>query len=97
VALLTFALHQMFGFKLTMDGIDHNQVKTQRYRLFGRVLQVNGPHALDKLYPFIMKELQTALPNELKKSRASQPGRYPSSFLQSLWEMHLPVKESGSK
>jgi hypothetical protein len=87
----------MFGFKLTMDGFDHNQIKTQRHRLFGRVLQVNGPRALDKLYPYIVKELRMALPKELKKSRASQPGQYHHPFTPSVSGRNLHVKEPGSK
>ena len=57
----------MFGFKHTMNGFDHHEQKVARTRLFGRLLQVNGPLNLARLYPYLQQKLVTGLEAELQK------------------------------
>lgn len=61
----------MFGFKHTMNGIDHNSLdhRVIRTRLYARLLQVNGPVYLDGLFPFLKEKLHATLQVELMKGR----------------------------
>ena len=57
----------MFGFKHTMNKLQHNTSdhKVIRTRLYGRLLQVNGPGHLDALYPHLLVRLDSAWQQEL--------------------------------
>ena len=59
----------MFGFKHTMNNLDHNDHKVQRSRLYGRLLQVNGPVQLVQLYPNINARLESVLNIQLRAGR----------------------------
>jgi hypothetical protein len=61
----------MFGFKHTMNGIDHNSPANRvlRTRLYARLLQVNGPIYLDNLFPFLKEKLGKTLQVELNNGR----------------------------
>lgn len=54
----------MFGFKYNMNNLDHNEHKVARSRLYGRVLQVNGPSQLTAIYPFLQARLQNSFAAE---------------------------------
>ncbi|GIJ83281.1 hypothetical protein Asppvi_002100 [Aspergillus pseudoviridinutans] len=60
------AYADMFGFKHTMNKLDHHDHKVARSRLYGRLLQVNGPTNLAKLYPHLQKRLEQSLAQELE-------------------------------
>jgi len=62
---------QMFGFKHTMNGIDHNSPANRlvRTRLYSRLLQVNGPIYLENLFPFLKQKLDKTLQAELNKGK----------------------------
>ncbi|KAF7165201.1 hypothetical protein CNMCM5623_009467 [Aspergillus felis] len=60
------AYADMFGFKHTMNKLDHHDHKVARSRLYGRLLQVNGPTNLAKLYPHLQKRLEQSLAHELE-------------------------------
>lgn len=62
---------QMFGFKYTMDSFNHNEQNVARSRLFGRVLQVNGPSQLAALYPYLQSRLERLFSSELELGRIS--------------------------
>jgi hypothetical protein len=64
----------MFGFKHTMKNLDHNDHKVQRSRLYGRLLQVNGPIQLAQLYPNIESRLESVLLAQLKQGRQTSDG-----------------------
>ncbi|KAI0904222.1 cytochrome P450 [Ustulina deusta] len=53
----------MFGFKHTMDKLEHNTSdhKVIRTRLYSRVLQVMGPDHLNFLYPYLLARLDNNL------------------------------------
>ncbi|KAF2463764.1 cytochrome P450 [Lindgomyces ingoldianus] len=59
----------MFGFKHTMNKLEHNTVdrKLVRTRLYARLLQVNGPGYLDKLFPFLQAKLHAVLQDEVER------------------------------
>lgn len=57
----------MFGFKHTMGGLEHNDHKVQRSRLYGRLLEVNGPKQIAALYPYLQVTMENDLQNELRK------------------------------
>ncbi|KAF2789698.1 cytochrome P450 [Melanomma pulvis-pyrius CBS 109.77] len=61
----------MFGFKHTMNGIDHNSLdhRVIRTRLYARLLHLNGPVYLDGLFPFLKEKLNATLQVELRKGR----------------------------
>jgi hypothetical protein len=52
-----------------MNNLDHNDHKVQRSRLYGRLLQVNGPMQLAQLYPNIEARLEKVLLEQLKQGR----------------------------
>lgn len=54
----------MFGFKHTLNKFDHNEVNFIKSRLFGRVLNVNGPNQIVRLYPVLQKRLLSFLDGE---------------------------------
>lgn len=62
----------MFGFKHTMNKLEHNTSdhKVIRTRLYGRLLQVNGPIHLNTLYPVLLTRLDRSLNRELHNGRA---------------------------
>lgn len=64
----------MFGFKHNLNNLDHNESKLIRSRLYGRVLQVNGPSQLYGLYPALQKVLKRSLGEELGKGRTVGSG-----------------------
>ncbi|GLA93291.1 hypothetical protein AtubIFM61612_010485 [Aspergillus tubingensis] len=51
----------LFGFKHTLNGADHNEVNTRKSRLLSRVLQVRGPTQFEELYPYLLHHLKTIL------------------------------------
>ncbi|RAK89103.1 cytochrome P450 [Aspergillus costaricaensis CBS 115574] len=51
----------LFGFKHTLNGADHNEVNTRKSRLLSRVLQVRGPNQFEELYPYLLHHLKTIL------------------------------------
>ncbi|KAI0410415.1 putative cytochrome P450 [Xylaria grammica] len=66
----------MFGFKHTMDKLEHNTSdhKVIRTRLYSRVLQVMGPDHLNSLYPHLLVRLNTDLDKLLRHGASSQDG-----------------------
>jgi len=64
----------MFGFKHTMNKLQHNTSdhKVVRTRLYGRLLQVNGPGHLNALYPHLVARLDSSLSRELAEARVLQ-------------------------
>ncbi|KAH8696089.1 cytochrome P450 [Talaromyces proteolyticus] len=64
----------MFGFKLTMNGITHNEVNVLRTRLYSRLLQNRGPSNLAALYPYLQKRLETVLDQQLQKGIVKSDG-----------------------
>ncbi|KAI9924226.1 hypothetical protein MW887_007176 [Aspergillus wentii] len=56
----------MFGFKHTMNNLDHHDHKVARTRLYGRLLQVNGPGNLTGLYPYLQRRVEGTLDGLLK-------------------------------
>jgi len=66
----------MFGFKHTMNGIDHNSPANRlvRTRLYSRLLQVNGPIYLENLFPFLKQKLDKTLQAELNKGKKVEGG-----------------------
>ncbi|EED20038.1 cytochrome P450, putative [Talaromyces stipitatus ATCC 10500] len=56
----------MFGFKHTMNKFNHTEVNIIKSRLFGRVLNVNGPNQVARLYPVLQKRLSSFLKDELE-------------------------------
>ncbi|OAQ76401.1 cytochrome P450 [Purpureocillium lilacinum] len=66
----------MFGFKHTMNKLQHNTSdhKVVRTRLYGRLLQVNGPGHLNALYPHLVARLDSSLSRELAEARVLQDG-----------------------
>lgn len=61
----------MFGFKYNMNNLDHNEHKVVRSRLYGRVLQVNGPSQLAAIYPFLQARLEKSFAAESASGRRS--------------------------
>ncbi|KAI0410100.1 cytochrome P450 [Xylaria palmicola] len=66
----------MFGFKHTMDKLEHNTSdhKVIRTRLYSRVLQVMGPDHLNSLYPHLVIRLKTDLDKLMRHESSSQDG-----------------------
>lgn len=62
----------MFGFKHTMDGLDHNDHKVHRSRLYGRLLEINGPKQIAVLYPYIQSTMEKHLQTEVQKGILSK-------------------------
>ncbi len=52
-----------------MSGLDHHDHKVARSRLYGRLLQVNGPAHLRQLYPLLRADLDKQLEMQLKSSK----------------------------
>lgn len=73
IYVLTY--EQMFGFKYNMNNLDHNEQKVARSRLYGRVLQVNGPSQLAAIYPFLQARLEKSFAAE------STTGRRPDGMV----------------
>lgn len=63
----------MFGFKHTLNNFNHNELNSQKSRLFSRLIQVNGVQNLPKLFPHVEKRVAESL-NELL-SRAKPTAR----------------------
>lgn len=64
----------MFGFKHSLNGLNHNDLKILRSRLFGRVLQVQGRKSLPQIYPYVQKKLISSLSEELRAGQAVGSG-----------------------
>ncbi|KAI0481374.1 putative cytochrome P450 [Xylariaceae sp. FL0804] len=66
----------MFGFKHTMNNFEHNtnDHRLIRTRLYGRLLQVNGPIHLNRLYPLLDHWLGEGLRQELQSERKLRAG-----------------------
>ncbi|KAK5997455.1 Cytochrome P450 monooxygenase penP-like protein [Cladobotryum mycophilum] len=66
----------MFGFKHTMNNLEHNTSdhKVIRTRLYGRLLQVNGPGHLTALYPQLVALLDSSLSRELANAPVLKEG-----------------------
>jgi hypothetical protein len=56
----------MFGFKHTLNNLDHNEINTRKSRLFSRVLQVRVPAQFRELYPCLYRHLRAFLDMELQ-------------------------------
>ncbi|EHA25427.1 hypothetical protein ASPNIDRAFT_42216 [Aspergillus niger ATCC 1015] len=61
----------LFGFKHTLNGVDHNEINTRKSRLLSRVLQVRGPTEFEKLYPYLLRNLKAILDAELSSASDS--------------------------
>ncbi|GLA02508.1 hypothetical protein AnigIFM60653_001981 [Aspergillus niger] len=61
----------LFGFKHTLNGVDHNEINTRKSRLLSRVLQVRGPTQFEELYPYLLRNLKTILDAELSSGITS--------------------------
>ena len=48
-----------------MNNLDHHDHKVARSRLYGRLLQVNGPGQLSTLYPFLISRLESSFEVEI--------------------------------
>lgn len=64
----------MFGFKHTMNGIDHHEVNALRSRLYGRLIQVQGQANLPRIYPYLHKRLCRSLDERLHIGRLTGDG-----------------------
>ncbi|KAL4919864.1 cytochrome P450 [Aspergillus aurantiobrunneus] len=64
----------MFGFRFTINGLDHNEVNSRRSRLYSRVLLVQGPAQLPSLYMYLCRNLRAALDVELQGGVPVSPG-----------------------
>ncbi|KAJ3571855.1 hypothetical protein NPX13_g5235 [Xylaria arbuscula] len=66
----------MFGFKHTMDKLEHNTSdhKVIRTRLYSRVLQVMGPDHLNSLYPNLVDHLKNDLNRVLRHGASPKDG-----------------------
>ncbi|TGJ78201.1 hypothetical protein E0Z10_g10558 [Xylaria hypoxylon] len=64
----------MFGFKHTMDKLEHNTSdhKVIRTRLYSRVLQVMGPDHLNALYPYLLTRLKSNLDEQFRRGFISK-------------------------
>ncbi|GKZ27439.1 hypothetical protein AbraCBS73388_004657 [Aspergillus brasiliensis] len=54
----------MFGFKHTLNGQDHNEINTKKSRLLSRVLHIRGPTQFEELYPYLHRYLKTMMDAE---------------------------------
>jgi hypothetical protein len=71
----------MFGFKHILNKFDHNEVNIIRSRLFGKVLNVNGPNRIVRLHPVLQKRLQSFRDGELEVLATPDSRRFsPLSF-----------------
>lgn len=61
-----------------MNNLDHNEHKVARSRLYGRVLQVNGPSQLAAIYPFLQARLEKSFAAETSSGRGSD-GKMPAT------------------
>jgi hypothetical protein len=64
----------MFGFKHTMNGLDHNARMVARSRLYGRLLQVSGPRNLAALFPYLRRRLDATLKKQLQLAKPATDG-----------------------
>ncbi|KAF2963192.1 hypothetical protein GQX73_g10386 [Xylaria multiplex] len=66
----------MFGFKHTMDKLEHDTSdhKVIRTRLYSRVLQVMGPDHLKALYPYLLTRLGGKLDELFSHGKTSKDG-----------------------
>ncbi|RDH30319.1 cytochrome P450 [Aspergillus welwitschiae] len=58
----------LFGFKHTLNGVDHNEINTRKSRLLSRVLQVRGPTQFEGLYPYLLRNLKAVLDADLSSA-----------------------------
>ncbi|MCJ1330549.1 hypothetical protein MMC10_007234 [Thelotrema lepadinum] len=65
----------MFGFKHTMNNLDHNEQRISRSRLYGRVLNVNGPKQLTSLFTDLQQVGIDAFNVELQKGKQVGPSK----------------------
>ncbi|KAL4816098.1 cytochrome P450 [Aspergillus spinulosporus] len=56
----------MFGFRHTLNNLDHNEINTRKSRLFSRVLQVRVPAQFRELYPCLYRNLKAFLDMEIQ-------------------------------
>ncbi|KAI1800744.1 cytochrome P450 [Daldinia bambusicola] len=70
------AYADMFGFKHTMNKLEHNPSnhKVIRTRLYSRLLQVNGPVHLAALYPHLLDQFDSSLAKEFQNGRILDGG-----------------------
>jgi hypothetical protein len=54
-----------------MNKLDHHDHKIMRTRLYGRLLQVNGPSNLAGLFPALQRRLTDSVEKELQTGRVS--------------------------
>ena len=67
-------LEQMFGFKHTMSGLDHNAHMVARSRLYGRLLQVNGPGNLSAMFPILQARIIDTFSKQLSLGKTEATG-----------------------
>ncbi|PYH88578.1 cytochrome P450 [Aspergillus ellipticus CBS 707.79] len=63
----------MFGFKYTLNGLNHSEINTRKSRLYSRVLQVRGPTQFQELYPYLDRNLRAFMDLERLSSSAMGP------------------------
>ncbi|KAL4770178.1 cytochrome P450 [Aspergillus nidulans var. acristatus] len=68
----------MFGFKHTLNNLDHNEINTRKSRLFSRVLQVRVPAQFRELYPCLYRHLRAFLDMELQAEEGTASARIAS-------------------
>lgn len=61
----------MFGFKHTMDNLEHDRLdhKVVRNRFNNRLLEVKGPAHLEALYPDFLARFESAWSKALERGR----------------------------
>ncbi|EAT76903.1 hypothetical protein SNOG_15808 [Parastagonospora nodorum SN15] len=64
----------MFGFKHTLNGFNHNEVAGVKSRLMGRLIQVQGVSNLPKIFPYLNKRLQQSLDEQIALAKRRPDG-----------------------
>jgi hypothetical protein len=64
----------MFGFKHTMDNLEHDRLdhKVVRNRFNNPLLEVKGPAHLEALYPHFLARFESAWSKALEKSHSTE-------------------------
>ncbi|KAL4976056.1 cytochrome P450 [Aspergillus desertorum] len=68
----------MFGFRHTLNNLDHDEVNTRRARLFSRVLQVRVPAQFRELYSCLYRNLRAFMDLELQAEEGTRSVRLAS-------------------
>jgi len=64
----------MFGFKHTLNGFNHNEVAGVKSRLLGRLIQVQGLGNLPKIFPYLNKRVQRSLDEQVALGKNGPDG-----------------------